>query len=175
MNARFADPQENLLQMGIEEGMKIGDFGAGTGHYAVAAAGVVGPSGKVYAIDVQEDVAAHLRGYANRYPQIEAIWGDIERTGGTGLRDRALDAAILSNVLFQVAHTGPLLAEVRRVLRREGKLLVIDWAGSGAGPAAHLIFPEQKAETLFIGGGFRKVKNINAGPYHYGILFAAPL
>ena len=57
----FADPKENILQLGLREGMRVGDFGAGSGHYTLAASGIVGGEGKVYAIDVQEDVLRRLR------------------------------------------------------------------------------------------------------------------
>ncbi|HVW83007.1 MAG TPA: methyltransferase domain-containing protein [Candidatus Paceibacterota bacterium] len=178
MSARFADPQENLLQLPLREGMKVADFGAGTGHYAFAAAAAVGEQGRVYAIDVQPEVVAHLKNLARaqRRHNLEALWGDVERAGGTGLRDRSLDAAVVSNLLFQIPHTAGLLAEIRRTLKPGGKVLVIDWAGAygGMGPAPHLVFSEHQAEQLFIGGGFHKVKSIRAGPHHYGIVFTAP-
>jgi ubiquinone/menaquinone biosynthesis C-methylase UbiE len=176
--ARFANPRENLLQLGLHEGMKIADLGAGTGHYAFAAAAAVGESGKVYAIDIQPHVVTHLRNlaHARHSRNLEALWGDIERLGGTGLRDGAVDAAIVSNVLFQTPHTAGLLAEIRRIVKPGGKLLVVDWAGAygGMGPAPHLVFAERQAEQLFIGGGFHKIKSIHAGPHHYGVIFALP-
>ena len=178
MSAHFSSPGNNVLQMGLYEGMKVGDFGAGSGHYARAAAGIVGPSGKVYAVDVQEDVLKHLRLNLHRHHHsiVEAIWGDIEKAGGTHLRDASLDAVILANIFFQAENRFGLLAEIKRVLRPEGKLLMVDWAGSygGIGPALDKVVPEHEAEAFFINGGFHKTKSFRAGPHHYGILFTAP-
>lgn len=175
---RFAEPKANVLQMGLHEGMKVGDFGAGSGHYALAAAAIVGSSGKVYAVDVQEDVLARLKDDAARvgFRNIETIWGDFERPGGTKLKEHALDAIILSNTLFQLDRTEDALQEMRRVLRPGGKLLVVDWAGAyrGMGPSEDRVVPEHKAEELFIGGGFHKAKSFRGGPHHYSILFTAP-
>ncbi len=164
--------------MGLKDGMKVGDLGAGSGHYALAASGVVGPAGQVYAVDIQEEVlrrvtdAAKERGFKN----IETIWGDIERPGGTKLRDHVLDAAILSNVLFQLEMAPAAIAEIRRVLKPQGMLLVADWAGSfgGIGPDEERVVPERDAETLFITSGFHKVKAFRGGPHHYAILFVSP-
>ena len=50
----FANPQKNILQMGLSEGMKVGDLGSGSGHYALSVARIVGEHGRVYAVDVQE-------------------------------------------------------------------------------------------------------------------------
>jgi ubiquinone/menaquinone biosynthesis C-methylase UbiE len=178
MAASFSDPRQNVLQLGLHEGMKVGDFGAGSGHYARAAAPIVGHDGKVYAIDVQEEVLKHLKLNirAQHQTTIQTLWGDIEKAGGTHLRGASLDAIILSNTLFQVENREGLLTEIKRVLKSNGKLMVIDWAGSygGMGPAASAVIPEHEAEALFINGGLHKVKSFRAGAHHYGIIFTAP-
>lgn len=158
--------------------MKVGDFGAGSGHYARAAAAVVGMSGRVYAIDVQEEVLKHLKLNTHERHQgiIETLWGDIEKPGGTHLRDASLDAGILANTLFQVENRFACLAEIKRVLKPGSKLMVVDWAGSygGMGPTPDKVVSEHDAEAFFINGGFHKVKSFRAGPHHYGIIFTAP-
>ncbi len=178
MSAHFSEPRENIMQLGLREGMKVGDFGAGTGHYARAAAAVVGREGKVYAVDVQEDVLKHLKLNTHEHHErtIETVWGDVEKPGGSHLRDQSLDAVILANAFFQVEDRAGLLAELKRVLKSGGKLLVIDWAGSygGMGPHPDQVVPEQEVEAFFINGGFHKVKSFRGGPHHYGVVFSMP-
>lgn len=174
----FSDPRSNVLQMGLRDAMKVGDMGTGSGHYALIASTIVGPSGRVYAIDVQEDILSNLKDSAQREHRrnIETIWGDIEKPYGTKLRDGLLDAAILSNTLFQLEHKERAIKEVARILKPGGKLLVVDWAGAygGMGPSADLVVSEDSAEELFIGNGFYKSKSFRAGPHHYAILFTTP-
>ena len=164
--------------MGLHEGMKVGDFGTGSGHYALAASVIVGDSGRVYAIDAQEDVLTRLRSEAahRRLRNIETVWGDCEKPGGTLLKDHALDAVILSNTLFQLEKKEGAIAEIRRVLTPGGKLLVVDWAGAygGLGPHPEHVVSEHDAEALFITGGFHKQKSFRGGPHHYAILFTSP-
>ncbi len=158
--------------------MKVADLGAGTGHYARAAAAVVGRDGKVYAIDVQEDVLKHasLNMPAHGHGVVSYVWGNIERPGGTKLQAAALDAAILANTLFQVEDRAALTHEIKRILKPGGSLLVVDWAGSygGVGPHPEHVVTEHAAEELFIGAGFHKQEAFRAGPHHYGLVFLAP-
>ena len=178
MTVSFSAPRENILHLGLREGMKVADFGAGSGHYTRAAAAIVGRTGKVYAVDIQEDVLKHVKLNTNEshQPIIEHVWGDIEKVGGSHLRDVSLDAVIVANTLFQIEDREGLLAEVKRVIKPEGKLLLIDWAGSyeGIGPHQDRVVSEHDAEGLCISSGFHKVKSFRAGAHHYGILFTAP-
>ncbi|HEX8947243.1 MAG TPA: methyltransferase domain-containing protein [Candidatus Paceibacterota bacterium] len=172
----FADPRKTVEQMGLRAGMKVGDFGVGSGHYAVAAASIVGPEGHVYAIDVQEDILKHVRFLAEQahLHNVETIWGNFEKTHGSKLRDHTLDAAILSNVLFQLSDRAAALAEIKRTLKPGGMLLVVDWVGSfsGVGPAPEHVVSERSTEELCAAAGFTKVKDIVPGVHHYGILFS---
>lgn len=158
--------------------MKVADFGAGSGHYARAAAAIVGHGGKVYAVDVQEDILKHLKLNTHEHHQniISTVWGNIEKLGGSHLRDQSLDAIILANTFFQIENRFGLLDEMKRVLKQNGKLLVVDWAGSygGMGPVPEKVVSEHEAEAFFINGGYHKVKSFRAGPHHYGILFTTP-
>ncbi len=176
MDVAFSDPRQNILQFGLREGMKVADFGSGSGHYAKAAAAIVGSGGKVYAVDVQEEVLKHARQntHQGHHHIIDVVWGDIERKGGTKLRDASMDAVILANTLFQVENRAGLTDEIKRVLKPEGKLLVIDWTHShgGMGPHHEIVVSESQALQIFEDAGFKKEKSFSAGPHHYGIIFS---
>jgi len=175
---QFSEPKSTVLQMGLRDGDKVAELGAGSGHYALSAAHVVGPSGRVYAVDVQEELLRHIDDAAKHahLRNVETIWGNIERTGGTKLRDGAVDGVILANTLFQLEHKEGALTEIKRILRPGGKLLIVDWSGSygGMGPAPDHVVTEHKAEELFITAGFHKAKGFRAGAHHYAIVFTKP-
>src|ERR1035437_1056624 len=113
----FTDPVKNLKQFGLREDMIVADLGAGTGFYSIAAAQIVG-RGKVYAIEVIKDYIVTIKNKAKelRLNNIECFWGDVEKIGGTKIRDGIVDAVIASNILFQVEDRDKFIAEIKRIL-----------------------------------------------------------
>lgn len=171
----FANPEANVRRIGFKEGMKVADFGAGSGAYTIALASVVGPSGVVYAVDVQRDLLTRIQNNATHagYNNIEIVWGNIEVPGGVGIRDNLLDGVVLSNTLFQVDDKINTVKEAWRVLRPGGTLAVIDWSDSfgGLGPPQNAVVTQAEATLLCTDNGFAFKKDIEAGKHHYGLLF----
>ena len=171
----FSDPSHNIAQFELQSGNRVADLGAGIGTLSVLIAQAVGDAGKVYAIEVQKPLLEKLKNHTKeaRVHNIEALWGDIERPQGTHLKDQAVDAVIASNVLFQVEHKDGFVAEVKRILRPAGRVLLIDWTESfhGMGPHIEQVVTEPEARRLFEQGGFQYVKKIDAGAHHYGLIF----
>jgi len=168
----FSEPAVNLLKLGLTDGSKVVDLGAGSGFYALEAARRVGSSGRVYAVDVQKDLLERLRsaGAVEGLHNIEVVWGNAEKIGGTKLREGIADRVIVSNILFQVANLEDFVLEVKRITKPGGKILVIDWSGiTPLSPKA--IVPLEKAQTLFEKNGFSLEQSWNAGDHHYGLTF----
>ncbi|MFM2357375.1 MAG: hypothetical protein RJA61_112 [Candidatus Parcubacteria bacterium] len=175
----FSDPQKNIEQFNPSLGARIADLGSGSGFYTLAAARAVGAEGKVYAVDVQKDLLSKLKNEANKQgmSNIEIVWGDLEKLGGTRLAPQTLNGVIVSNIFFQVKNKDIFIQEVDRILMSKGKVLFVDWAESfgGLGPQSGDVFPEKKAEEMWTKAGFIKEASISAGAHHYGIIFTKSL
>lgn len=169
----FTDPVKNLRTLGLTEAMIVADLGAGTGFYSLAAAPIV-PKGKVYAVEIQREYLMAIKSKARdrRLGNIEYLWGDIERRGGTKLRDEIVDAVIASNVLFQVENKDRFIDEARRILRAGGRLLVVDWHhDSPLHPHKKATISKDKAREMFESKGFAFEREIDAGEHQYGMIF----
>ena len=168
----FSDPASNLAKLGLTDGMKVVDLGAGSGFYSIEAGRKVGASGRVYAIDVQKDLLERLRSHASSQGvnNIEVVWGNAEKIGGTKLREGIADRVIASNILFQIEKHDEFCLEIKRILKPAGKVLVVDWSGvTPLSPKA--IVPSMKAEMLFQKAGFKLEQSFEAGDHHYGLVF----
>lgn len=170
----FADPETNLKQFGIKPKDYVADFGAGTGAYTIPVARMA-REGKVYAIEVQKDLLERIRNDAAKahLSNIETIWGDVEEAGGTKLKEGAVDAVIISNILFQAADKNSLAKEAYRILKSGGRALIIDWKDSfgGMGPITSQLVSKALVQSLFEGAGFKLGGEITAGEHHYGLVF----
>jgi protein-L-isoaspartate(D-aspartate) O-methyltransferase len=60
----------------LAEGHSVFHLGCGTGYYTAVMAEVVGPSGRVTAVEVERVLAVQARASLARYPQVEVIEGD---------------------------------------------------------------------------------------------------
>lgn len=174
----FTNPTTNINELGVYDGMIVADLGAGTGAYTMPLAERVGDTGRVYAVEVQKEFLANIKdaAAARGLKNVEVIWGDIERSGGTKIKDASVDAAVISNVLFQAEDKSGLLLEVKRILKTGGKLLLVDWKESfgNLGPTPEMVVTKDAARTLCEREGFVLKKEFDAGEHHYGLVLYRP-
>ena len=168
----FSDPAANLAKFGLMDGQKVVDLGAGSGFYSIEAAKKVGSGGRVYAVDVQKNLLERLRATASAQGvrNVEVVWGNVEKIGGTKLRDAIADRVIASNVLFQIEKPDDFCLEIKRILKPGGKALVVDWSEVSSLSPKQLV-PAMKAQMLFEKNGFKLSDSFGAGDHHYGLVF----
>lgn len=170
----FNEPAENIKNLDLKEGSIVADFGAGSGHYTLAVGKRVHGRGQVFAIDVQKDLLSKIQSAARDagIHNIQIIWGDVEKVGGSKLRDKMVDAVIISNILFQSDKKEEIAKEAFRILRPGGEVMVIDWTDSygGLGPKPGHILMEEEAQKIFESVGFKYSKSFYAGDHHWGFI-----
>jgi ubiquinone/menaquinone biosynthesis C-methylase UbiE len=172
----FSDPEQNIYQFSLMKGETVADFGAGSGFYSFAVASAVGENGKVYAIDVQKDLLQKLKNEARNVKHlsnIEIIWADIDNLGGTRLKEESVDSVIAANVFFQLEDKKNACLEIKRILKKGGRVLFIDWINIQSDITNNDVktFNKEKAVELFESNGFVMQKEIDAGLKHYGLIF----
>lgn len=168
----FSDPASNISRLGVNDGMKVVDLGAGSGFYSLELAKRVGPTGRVFSIDVQKDLLERLKSMANvqGLKNIEVVWANAEKIGGTKLHDYIADRIVCSNILFQIEKHEDFALEIKRLLKPGGKLLVVDWTEASA-MSPHAVFSATQAKALFEKNRFTVEQTFDAGDHHYGIVF----
>ena len=123
LHRRFVDVKKPLERAGVKEGQTILDFGCGPGHYAIAAAKMVGAKGKVYALDIHPLAVRSVEKKAKKegLTNITTILSDKD----TRLPDQSIDVALAYDMIHMVKDKQALARELHRVLKPNGLLSVI--------------------------------------------------
>ena len=171
----FLNPEEVLKNLNLKEDMVACDFGSGSGGWVLPLARTL-TEGKIYAIDILEEPLSALKGKAEifKIQNIETIRSDVEKKRGSTIKDNEVDLVFMTNLLFEVEDKKGVLVEGKRILKKGGKILVIDWKQEAVlGPKTGRISPDEikdivKKLDLKIENEFK------AGDYHWGLILAKP-
>jgi SAM-dependent methyltransferase len=124
--AREEAPDRALELTGITPGMSVADIGAGTGYLTLPVARRVGPTGRVFANDLQPAMLQIIQEKVHR----ENL-GNVETVQGTEddvqLPPNAMDLALLVDVYHELRHPQSMLQSIRRSLRANGRLVLIEY------------------------------------------------
>ena len=168
----FLNPEEILDQLGLKADMVAAEFGCGSGGFTIPLAKRL-DEGLVYGLDIQDAPLSALksRSLLENIVNIRIIRCNLEKPRGSTLTDSSLDLVLIPNVLFQAENKNAIISEAKRVLKKEGELVIIDWlAKATQGPAEGRISPsevEKVAKEL----GLKLKKEFEAGKYHFGLIF----
>ncbi|MEW6670655.1 MAG: class I SAM-dependent methyltransferase [Thermodesulfobacteriota bacterium] len=163
--------------LGLEENSIFLDMACGSGAYSLAAAEHVGAYGRIYAVDLwQEGIEtlrrqAQVRGFLN----IRAI---VTAAGACGaIENESVDVCLLATALHDMLQTQDAegaLKEAARVLKQEGRLIVIEFKkiSGPPGPSVDVRLAAEEVEALVRPHGFKKDRSVEVGPYNYLIQFS---
>jgi len=119
-------PEAALDAIGIGPGMVVADVGAGTGYITMRLARRVGPTGRVYAEDIQPEMLDHVRdsSAAAQLNNVETVLGsDTDPRLPSG----KVDLALLIDVYHEFSRPQEMLQGLRRSLRKDGRLVIVEY------------------------------------------------
>jgi ubiquinone/menaquinone biosynthesis C-methylase UbiE len=170
---KFLNPDAILAEAGIKPGMAIAHFGCGSGHFTFAAAKLVGPIGQVFAFDVLREKIENIKSQikilgVNNVTAERANLGDKE---SSKLPDESVDWVLLVNMLHQNDKKSKIIGEAKRVLKKGGHILLIEWKSDVdlMGPAK--ISRASREEMIKTAKKHDLgVAEIEAGDFHWGLV-----
>jgi ubiquinone/menaquinone biosynthesis C-methylase UbiE len=161
----------------LQPGDRVADLGSGDGYFSFPLADAVGPGGRVYAVDIDEEKIRALRlEVAERgYRNIEVILAEPD---DPGLPDGGIDLVFLCNAYHHFGERVAYFTRLQRDLAPGARLAVVDGKSEGAAtfflPDGHWLPPGELVAELEV-AGYRHTNAYNFLPLQSFDLFSAGL
>ncbi|MFC1984521.1 class I SAM-dependent methyltransferase [Chloroflexota bacterium] len=128
---RLFEPPQKLIGPYVKNGQVVADLGCGSGYYTFALAKLVGPEGKVYAVDLSRNCIRTLEKKIRKggYRNIEARTSSASDV--SFIKDKSVDFVLAAGLLCSMAnHREAAVNEIKRILKKKGQAHL----SLGAGP-----------------------------------------
>ena len=123
-------PEEVIKALKIQAGDQVADLGSGSGYFTFRLADAVGPTGKVYAVDIDAEMNAALakRVQDKGYQNIEVV---LARPNNPGLPDNTIALIFSSNTYHHLEERVKYFGNLQQDLQPNGRIAIIDFNGEG--------------------------------------------
>ena len=166
-------PDEVIAALELAPGAVVADVGAGTGYFTERLSRAVGPSGRVYATDVQD---AMLRALEERVAEARLANVEVVRAGfdDPALPAACCDLVFFANVYKEIDDRVAYLRRLAPALRPAGRIAIIEYrpGGGGLGPPEEARLPEAQVARELATAGFALVARHDFLPRQYFLVFA---
>jgi len=119
-------PEKALDALNLKPGMVVADIGAGVGYMSLRMAKRVGPTGKVYANDLQPEMLAKLNENAakSKINNVVTVLGDV---ADPKLPANTMDLVLLVDVYHEFSQPQQMLRKIRETLKPDGRLVLLEY------------------------------------------------
>ncbi|UCH61734.1 MAG: class I SAM-dependent methyltransferase [Fidelibacterota bacterium] len=126
----FQNPKK-ILSPYVEEGMKVLDIGCAMGFFSLPLAKMVGASGKVICVDVQEKMIKSLEKRAEKQKLSRRIDTRICQYNSLGIEDLKdeIDFVLAFAVVHEVPDVGAFFSQIGNAMKPTGRLLIAEPGG----------------------------------------------
>lgn len=164
-------PYETLVELGLKKGDIMADIGCGIGYFSIPASKIVGEVGKVFALDISNDMLIELNKKIENN-DINNIKTVLTEEKNLCINDQSVNFAFMCNVLHETEDMSLFLTEVKRILTEDGKLVIIEWnkERSDYGPPNDHRIGEEEVKKVVVKNGFVYKKIHKLGEYFYSVI-----
>ncbi len=120
------NPDGAIDALNLKPGMTIADLGSGVGYMTLRMAKRVGPTGKIYGVDLQPGMLAELEknAKANSVTNVVPILGEL---ADPKLPAGQIDLILMVDVYHEVSQPQAMLRKIRQALKPDGRLVLLEY------------------------------------------------
>jgi len=116
---------EVITRLALKPGMVVADIGAGSGLFSRPLAKAIGPTGKLYAVDVQQDLldVINKRARDEKIGNIQTVLGEFD---DPKIPARNVDLAFINDVLHHIQNRAAYLKALGTYVKPGGRIALIE-------------------------------------------------
>jgi predicted methyltransferase len=158
----YARRREIVKACRLKPGMAVADVGAGTGLFTRLFSDAVGPTGKVYAVDVARNFLKHIDRTAKseKRTNVETILCSQQTTN---LPPNSVDVAFICDVYHHFEFPHKSMRSIHRALKPGGQVVLIDFHRIEGKSSTFILGHVRAGRDVFVGevkkAGFRVVED----------------
>ncbi len=166
-------PELVIDAMRLERGEVVADLGAGSGYFTFRLAKKVGNTGKVLAVDIQEEMLETLRQRASALgvTNVEEVKGE---ENNPHLPAASVDAVLMVDVYHELAYPYEVMTRVREALKPGGQVVFVEYRKEDPRvpiKEVHKMSVEQLSKEMKA-VGLERVRTVESLPSQHIVIFA---
>jgi ubiquinone/menaquinone biosynthesis C-methylase UbiE len=167
----YQKPHEVMEALALKPGEVIADIGAGSGYFTFHAAQHVGPTGRVYAVDVNTEMIKHVQQRARELKVSNVT--PILAPPNDPLLPEPVDRFLIVDVWHHVEDQPGYLSVMKKRLKPGGQVVMIDYHKRDlpVGPPAEMKIAREDLLNQMQTNGFELAKEHTFLPYQYFLVF----
>lgn len=171
---REAEEAPSLLikSLGLKPGMVVADIGAGSGYLTFPMAKLVGPKGKVFAVDIQPEMLTIIQKKA-RAQGVKNVGLVLGGTADPKLPANSCDLQLLVDVYHELDQPYEMTIAMKKALKPGGRLVLVEYRKEDARvpiKEVHKMSEAQARKELAV-AGLTFEKNIKVLPWQHILIF----
>jgi arsenite methyltransferase len=169
----YQKPHEVVTALALKGGDRVADIGAGSGYFTFRFARHVGAAGRVFAVDINADMIAHVneRARAEKATNVTAI---LSKPDDPLLPAASIDRVFICDTWHHIENRGAYAEKLLKALRPGGRVVIVDFHKKPlpVGPPDEMKRAREDVMADFERHGFRLEKEETFLPYQYFLVFA---
>jgi ubiquinone/menaquinone biosynthesis C-methylase UbiE len=169
------NPDLAMRLIRVARGSTVADLGAGSGYFTIRLAKAVGPTGKVYAVDIQQGMLDLLQRAVTK-EKLTNVTPVLGAPDDPRLPPDSLDLVLMVDVYHELAAPQTTLAHLMRALKPGGRLVLLEYRAEDPDVP---ILPEHKMTKAMVKlevehEGFKQQRVYDDLPRQHLIVFTRP-
>jgi predicted methyltransferase len=169
----YQKPHEVMQALAVKPGEVIADIGAGSGYFSVRLAHHVGPTGRIYAVDVSPDMIRHLHARVRDMGLLNV--SPILSLANDPLLPQPVDRFVIVDAWHHIEDQAGYLALMKKHLKPGGQVVMIDFHKRElpVGPPMAMKIARDDLLAQMRKHGFELAAEHTFLPYQYFLVFRA--